>query len=406
MKQFTFTHVIIWIWFFLLLGADLKINIHPYIHWGISILTFALLSPYLIRMKSRFGHPIQVFVISMVVLLIVSVLLTSLTADNALYSVGQALKIAVILLFAFFIILSKPSWALIGFSAIQVSVWINLIFLGFGRFVNSVFASQMAIDGRWGTFLNHPGSLWRIGILVIVFSAYVYFYRCRDFRYLALLAAGLCLVYADGSRTGAITVAISVFYVALLLLLERPRYFLAILGIIMFMGVLVGVLAFSGDLIKGLLPQRTAETLQAIASADLESADSTRFRMLQAASQAIAEHPLWGTGIGTTRADTDVGPMVVHNTYLQVWADLGLLGFLAYLGLVIGWIAWLPKFFIRVRQLDNVITRGLYYNAAFLLFFYALAGLFHPLSTEWSEWITFMIPYALYAQAVQAELRT
>ncbi|MFZ5992724.1 MAG: O-antigen ligase family protein [Deinococcota bacterium] len=404
MKRFTFAHITIGIWFFLLLGADLKVSIHSYIHWGVSILVFALLFPYVLRFRGYFGHPIHWFVISMAILLMASILLSSLNSDNALYGVGQALKIGLILLLAFGLMLSRPTWALIGFSSIQAAVWANFILLVLGLFMNPIFASQMASDGRWGTFLNHPGSLWRVGILVLVFSAYVYYYRRKDFRYLALLVVGLCLIYADSSRTGFIITMIAVFYTILLLILEQRRRLLAtslficaVLGI----AVLIGVLAFSGDLVNRLLPQRAAETLQAITSANLESADPTRFRMLQAASQAIAEHPLWGTGIGTTRADTDVGPMVVHNTYLQVWSDLGLLGFLAYLGLVIGWVAWLPRFFLIVSRQGNVILRGLYYNAAFLLFFYALTSLFHPLSTEWSEWITFMLPFALYAQALQ-----
>lgn len=408
MRRFTFAHITIGIWVFLLLGADLKVSIHPYIHWGVSILAFILLFPYLLRFRGHLRHPIHWFVISMVILLIASILLSSLTNDNALYGIGQASKIALILLLVFVIMLSRPSWALIGFSSIQAAVWANFILLVLGLFTNPVFASQMAGDGRWGTFLNHPGSLWRVGILVLVFSAYIYYYRRKDFRYLALLVVGLCLVYADSSRTGIITMIIAAFYTILLLILEQRRRLLAILlftctalGI----GMLIGILAFSGDLVNRLLPQRVVETLQAITSANLESADPTRFRMLQAASQAIAEHPLWGTGIGTTRADTDVGPMVVHNTYLQVWADLGLLGFLAYLGLVMGWVAWLPRFFIIVGRQDNVILRGLYYNAAFLLFFYALTSLFHPLSTEWSEWITFMLPFAFYTQALQQDER-
>jgi hypothetical protein len=128
--------------------------------------------------------------------------------------------------------------------------------------------------------------------------------------------------------------------------------------------------------------------------------------MLEAGLGALRAASLVGTGIGTTRADTDVGVMVVHMTYLQVLGDLGLLGLLAYLWLILGWLPFLPRAWRNIRSLPDAPLRATYYSAIFLLLFYALAGLFHPLSTEWSEWVTFIIPYALFWDAVRTRSHT
>jgi O-antigen ligase len=125
--------------------------------------------------------------------------------------------------------------------------------------------------------------------------------------------------------------------------------------------------------------------------------------MLQTAINAIDDHPLLGTGINTTTTDTSIGPMVVHNTYLQVWADLGMIGLLSYLWIVSGWIFWFPRVLSKIRTLTNIKEQALYYNAIFILCFFAISGLFHPLSTEWSEWIVYIVPYALFWEILRSK---
>jgi O-antigen ligase len=110
-----------------------------------------------------------------------------------------------------------------------------------------------------------------------------------------------------------------------------------------------------------------------------------------------------GTGFLSTRTETPAGPMVVHNTYLQVWADLGLLGVVSYVWLVFGWMAWLPKALRRIRALSDDQQRAIYYNAIFLLFVFDLTGFLHPLSTEWAQWIPFLVPYSLLWHLVGRE---
>ena len=70
---------------------------------------------------------------------------------------------------------------------------------------------------------------------------------------------------------------------------------------------------------------------------------NARMGYWQAAVRIGAEHPVLGTGPGTFlklysqyKASEDESTKLVHNNYLQMWCDSGLLGFLAFL-------LWLPR---------------------------------------------------------------
>lgn len=46
----------------------------------------------------------------------------------------------------------------------------------------------------------------------------------------------------------------------------------------------------------------------------------------------ISSNPVWGNGIGTLRSDEDRDQQGVHNSYLLVWGEAGLLAFLIFAG--------------------------------------------------------------------------
>ncbi|WP_135257489.1 O-antigen ligase family protein [Thermus caldilimi] len=386
------------VWVLLLLQADLKVTVHPYIHWWASIVILLLALPLLVRLPYALRHWIKIFAISWAGFLILSVFLSSLVSDELLYGLVQAIKLTTILMFAFPLFLGNEGLWRIGISVFPIAVMTNLLFIVLGLTLSPEFAGVMTGDGRWGTLLNYPGSLWRVGMLVIVWAMYEVWNGQKKLYWGLVLLGALALIYLDNSRTGAILAILAFLYTIFVLSLERKTP-----GTGLVFGVLIGVSLLTWSIasrelgVSGLLLQRAAESLNIALSRGFEDVDPTRYKMIQVALQRIKETGLLGGGIGTTRAETDEGPMVVHNTYLQVWADLGLMGFLSYVGLVVGWILWIPHFFIRVQAIPNISDRAVMYNALFLLLFYAISGLFHPLSTEWSEWITFILPYAAFA---------
>ncbi len=387
-------------WAVVVLAADLKVTV-PYIHWAVSALAVVLILPYLLRARWKERFPAR----APVWLFIVAVCIPVLYGARAVYSLAEAVKLAVILLGGISIFVVRSQLAHYAFRGFVVAVYLNL-FLLIGGFLGLGSASIMA-TARWGTILDFPGSLSRVGITVWVFAAYLLVKR-RSATSLGLLVASTVVVYADGSRTTILLLLVGALYLVLVLAAEAKRLRRAMFVGAMSLSAVVAAVAYSAILSGegGASVGRVSEfssSVQAQGLEGLETADAIRFRMLQDGVEAIQAHPIWGTGIETTTTETIVGPMGIHMTYLQVWADMGLLGLTAFVWLMWGWIVWVPMVLRRIRVLSAPAQRALYYNALFLLFFYGLAAFFHPLSTEWSEWIVFIIPYALIWEVTRSK---
>jgi O-antigen ligase len=401
-SQETWVGHVILAWVVTVLAADLKVSVDAHIHWAITAFAALLILPYLNRVGWKVKFPAR----TPAWILIIAVCVPVLYGASVMHSLIEAAKIAAILLLALSIFVARSRlthWAFRGF---VVAVFLNLIllvggFLGFGS------AEIMALD-RWGTILNYPGSLWRAAITVWVFAAYLSI-KQRSFVSLALMTASSVLVYADGARTGILILLAGALFLVFVLSAEAGRLRRALMVSGVGIGLVVLAVAFSGIVSaepdnkpEGVL-ERVAQLSASVEEGGyegLQTADVIRFQMLQDVVAAIRSHPLLGTGIETTTTETYVGPMAVHMTYLQVWADLGALGLIAYVWLVWGWIGSMPSALRTIRSFSDPARRAIYYNALFLLLVYALIGFFHPLSTEWSEWIMFVVPYALVYEVI------
>jgi O-antigen ligase len=402
-----------------LTSSDLTTSLGPYIHWIVTALAIILLFFYGF-MKSlqprgapekftavgfRRGFPATVpavlFLFAVCVPVVYGAALTP-----ALVGLG---KLAAILLAGLLMIAARVRLALSAFYGLLWAVWINFALLLIGILTGGPTGGMMA-PGRWGTVLNFPGALWRLAMTAWMYAIYLMIKRF-SVRYFALFLVSTILVFMDGARTALLILGFGTIYLIVILGMETGSFRKT-----MMTGLLGGValVAFFGILGSNLLQRegiiaRTSDTMTSVTasgSGGLEVADYARFTMLQTVLAAIQDHPVLGTGIGSTTIETPVGPMVVHMTYLQIWADLGLPGLFAYVWLVWGWLPWLPMALRRIRTLQDDQWRAIYYNAIFLLFVFGLAGLFHPLSTEWAQWLPFIVPYALLWHVVCLRPRT
>src|SRR5207302_4839890 len=95
-------------------------------------------------------------------------------------------KIAVILIGGLSVFTSRCDLPRAAFHGFVIAVCLNAALL-LGGLLGYGSAEIMAVD-RWGTVLNYPGSLWRVGITVWVFAAYLLAVR-RSLGSLALLLA-------------------------------------------------------------------------------------------------------------------------------------------------------------------------------------------------------------------------
>lgn len=397
-----------------LTSSELHLVTYRYLHWVAAGLAAILLIPYGCREsllsartteEPRAGRLRKIVPVCIpAMLFLAAICIPAIYGADPVPTLAGLVKLAAILLIGLPVLAARARLVLSAFHGLICAIWINVVLLLGGMLVGGPLTGMMA-PGRWGTILSYPGALWRLAISAWMFAAYLTIRRF-SVKHLGLLLASTLLVYLDGARTSMMMLGLGVAYLLVILGMETRRLWMAVIACQV---VVVALVASSTMLGSTQLPQegplaRLSGTVGSVATLGMDGlgeADTSRAAMLQDAIRAIQEHPVWGTGIVSTKTETPTGPMVVHITYLQVWADLGLIGLVAYLWLVWGWLPWLPLSLRRIRALSDDSERALYYNAIFLLFVFGLAGFFHPLSTEWAQWIPFLVPYALIWQLVR-----
>lgn len=384
------------LWLFLLLQADLKITVSPYVHW----MATGLLLPVYLLTGLKLKRRVNLLALILLMGVPVGMFVNFVILPGILYDVLLSFK--VLLIFAGFIVLyacaDQPRLFIRSYVA---SLAVNLLLLGMGVAGFTLAAGLMTADGRWGTFLNYPGSLTKVGIVVIVYSLYGLL-RVQGRRWWhAIVGVGaLVVIVSDGSRTAALAVPFAIVFVGGILLneaglLRSRRARKAFVGLSL--TVIAAIVAFvaSGRVEGARVYQSILAVLQGgLSERGLGSADASRFQMLLDGWTAVQRHPFIGSGMGTTTSPTPIGPMTVHNTYLQLWGDAGLLAFVALVSLFLTGmiVAAIVTFQVAGRMRLN--ERPFVYSQAFVLFYFPFNALFHPFSTEWSEWVIFLSAYA------------
>lgn len=373
----------------------------PYVHWYGTAVVALVLWLRLIVVPGRVGR----YTFTTGFLLACSIAIAALQGVNPGYDLLQAAKVAVILLVLLPMLMAKQDTIHGLLAGAEGTVLANLLFVAAGLCGATGFVALMAV-GRYGTFLNPPGSLWRIGVLVLVSSALRLLLGRASLWSSMMFLGSTALIVLDGSRTGYLAVFAAAALVLLLVAYEVMVKGSVKLGFSLFRKLTVLTAGVAVCMVMGPISLREAYdigflergnqligAMQNEGVSGLEGADDSRSLGWRAAVSEIAAHPFLGTGMGTTLVGLPTGAIVVHCAYLQIWADVGVLGFVSYLALTVGvlFAAWRP---IRAISTLGLGDRIVYYNGMYVLMCWAMASLFHPLSTEISEWIMFFVGLA------------
>ncbi|EDL65258.1 hypothetical protein BSG1_11791 [Bacillus sp. SG-1] len=398
--------IIVFIWSFLVISADLKSTIHPYIHW---IVTAFLLVPLMFLQFIK--HPIiQLKGTLFYLLFVLSLLISGFGTESIFYTLEQTAKLTIILIIALSFFNTFPKYSRYAFLAFIVSAYINLSLLLMGKYGGLPFAELMTGDGRWGNVLNFPGSLTKVGVIPLVYALYC-LAVIRPFAFKYIIMTGVCIsvILLDGSRTGTFMLVLACLFILFILLLEKN-----IGGMLRKHPVLIIFTVFSvGTLLYGFLTERIFSfnlvdsrlflTVRNVFSEGIvegfRESDPYRYQMTQEALEKVLKNPLIGSGLGTNQVDS----IVIHNTYLQVWADTGWIGLTGYCLFISFWILYVRRFFVTLSETRDPRRRGEYYCSLFILIYFIVNGFFHPLSTEWSEWILFIVSFSLFFEAADKQ---
>ncbi len=241
--------------------------------------------------------------------------------------------------------------------------------------------------GRAGWIWMPAGVMWKAGIYLLP----VLFWRLlvKDITYLTLVSFSVCvfLLAIDGSRTGAVVFALSVLLLSLIYVMRVGSYARAL-------GILVGVILLAATARYVVLYCLNYDAMNTgIIVEHREAGDGIRLQMLKDAWHGAVVNFPWGGGFGSTVSyiESFGEPVVVHMTYLQVLSDLGVLGLIAYLGVL---------FYPIGVVLNRIMQTGVSAFDTLLLpvsvvSIYSFSGLLHPVSNEISEWFIVLVSIAI-----------
>ena len=241
-------------------------------------------------------------------------------------------------------------------------------------------------DGRQGSLIAYPGVLWKTGAFFSPF-ALAHFLSERNSSVTSLLSylAGAFLVIIDGSRTGILWLIFSTTILISIRILDYRRAY-------SFQNILLAGLAAATLSIWGAFLASTRDTINfALALDRISSGDPTRINMLADGLTHAEQCLALGCGFGSAVSATPEGPMVIHNAFLAVLGDVGVLGFIGFVVIISS------PLLVLLARLSTFPSRSDFGSTYFICaatlgvigFMFTL--IFHPFSTEMSEWGLFFI---------------
>jgi O-antigen ligase len=254
-------------------------------------------------------------------------------AVQAIISLGEALALAVIFVLLFGYQKAQRSAGIAVLIVVICGVLINYI-----DFLTKGSLGFSTVPGRAAGFYGNPNISGNFIALGMGLSVWVLPNRWR-WIFCLFVATG---VFVTFSRSSMIMWVVAVFFVAWFRGFALPRAFnlvfmavmLSVLGVTLVTGGWVHYLKQIG--LGGYLDQNTSARISGgfLAQGDHSSRD--RALVAELGIKRFFQSPLFGMGIGATRAG--VSRVSTHNQYLQVAAELGMVG-IAFLFALI-WLLW------------------------------------------------------------------
>lgn len=256
-------------------------------------------------------------------------------------------------------------WTFVLFTAVN-----SFMGLQNWRTGNMLGASNRIVGGGFASLAANPNDLGLLLDISLPFVWYAYrTARSKATRFLALLT----IIAAAG--TVVITFSRQAF-LGLLVITGLATWKLA-------KGKRVQVLVLISMLLPVLLvilPGGYSDRILSIFQSDMDETGSRdeRLKLMEAGVTSMVEHPL-GVGLGMNilaSADSGVGWHVIHNAYLQVGVELGVLGFFLYLLLI--WKCYQGLTVIEQSPVRNIADLAFVIRLSLIA--YVVGGFFAPVA--------------------------
>ncbi len=201
------------------------------------------------------------------------------------------------------------------------------------------------------------------------------------------IATALLITYSRGGIIG--------FCVMMLLaILKARRKVVILISLLLIIGI--GFQLAPPTIKKG-IQERVLETEKTVTSLDAAaSTDSTkrRFLLARAAWKMFLDHPVLGVGIGNyyykCRDYEPIAPGRAHTMYLEIMAELGIIGIFLFLGILWHTLVYLKRLLRRPYPVRNYA-----YGLAIGLWGFLVAALFLHAQNEKGLWFTIFMATVL-----------
>ncbi|MBX0313283.1 O-antigen ligase family protein [Planococcus glaciei] len=226
------------------------------------------------------------------------------------------------------------------------------------------FSTDYSIGGRMGSLFKNPNTLAKtIAVaLPIIFYALYKFKDKKQIVTILLMLLGLMMASSFG---GIIATLLSILIFYIISGRVKKLIYLAIMSAIIFSFYIR---------IFGLPTVFNERIMPILISGDINQAGSfnIKINLMEEAIKVISQNPLIGLGAGNYIKEGLVSTSV-HNSYLLIWAEGGLLTFVGFIGILIAIVMKILSFTtnkllfaastaIVITMLFNFITNVHFYN--------------------------------------------
>ncbi len=386
------------------------LNVGLYVH-VISLLAFYFVALFCIPKEFfrdlRIGRlPIFMF------LLATTILFSSWVNANPTAGLKIFLKIMSFASVLICLVLARIDFAFVRKMAYALAI-VNILPIvlsfvpGLSSFSQFLFRETSWIPGRFETVFNDVGYLWKSGFLAAIFAGQRILTSKITKIDLLMVFIGLELVSLDGGRTGLLVTLTGIAIFAAFQIKKSKALntgVLAAIGISVFILIplaAMGRVPFidqftkTGHALNGYIDDRRLD--------ELPDGEDIRLVMYNRGIMGLKNLNALGHGPGASNIGTRYnGVQVMHNSFLQIAIDFGVIAFIAFLAVFFGPAI---NYFYTVRR-SNHSFELLALVSVMLAWTWQL--MFQNFSTSFSEWVFLVLcgaPVALHENSFLLRLQ-
>ncbi len=363
--------------FTLIFNADIRTVIGATLYW-ILILTVSGLVFITSKPSPKISKDLMLLSSGMLSMSFFGLLSSSINLDYE--GAYQITKITVAFTLIFILIIATSRCDLTDLANVLIATLIVMNCSYLFSYVSPAWLVTLG-DGRIGTQISFPGVMWKAGAFIVpVICAIFFLGKISKVKVYLSIALSINIVLIDGSRTGF-----------LYLLIQAPIW----LKIFYYSNSSLSVKYIKNIFVSTIFVMLSYFIFMNVSYEDLVvlqrlmDSDSSRLEMLATSVDIINQCAIFGCGFGSSAIDAGSYRMVIHNAYLSTFGDFGVFSFISIIIVLTAPIFFALQLVFKCKGKNE---RFAAISVTLAVTGFPILMLFHPLSSEFSEWGIYLMP--------------